>query len=67
MVGKIKDETASIPIKDYVGIKAKNILFLMEDSSEHKKAKGVNKMLLWKFIIMNIKMFGWTKYVCGIR
>ena len=45
-IGKIKDETASIPIKDSVGIKTKNFLFLMEDSSEHKKAKGVNKMLL---------------------
>ena len=45
-IGKIKDGTASIPIKDSVGIKTKNFLFLMEDSSEHKKAKGVNKMLL---------------------
>ena len=43
VVGKIKDEIASLPIKEFVGLMAKLYLCLVDDSSEHKKLKGGNK------------------------
>ena len=43
VVGKIKDEAAKLPIKDFVGLKPKIQLFLLDDSSEHKKSKSVTK------------------------
>ena len=43
VVGKIKDEIASLPIKEFVGLMAKLYLCLVDDSSEHKKLKGENK------------------------
>ena len=41
VIGKMKDETAGIVIKEFVGLKPKIYAFLVENS-EHKKAKGVN-------------------------
>ena len=32
-------------------------LFLVDDDSEHKKAKGVNKNVVTRYVIMNTKMF----------
>ena len=43
MVGKTKDETDGIAIKKFVGLKLKMYYFLVDDSSEYKKAKGVNR------------------------
>ena len=43
MVGKTKDETDGIAIKNFVGLKLKMYYFLVDDSSEYKKAKGVNR------------------------
>ena len=43
VVGKIKDEIASLPIKEFVGLMAKLYLCLVDDSNEHKKLKGRNK------------------------
>ena len=42
-VGKMEDETADVAIKEFVGLKPKMHSFLIDDSSEHKKAKDVNK------------------------
>ena len=42
-IGKMKDETAEVTIKEFVGLKPKMYSFLVYDSSEHKKAKDVNK------------------------
>ena len=39
----MKDETTGVPNKKFVGLKPKIYLSLVEDSSEHKKAKDVNK------------------------
>ena len=36
----MKDETADVAIKEYVGLKSRIYLFLVNDSNEHKK---VNK------------------------
>ena len=43
VVGKMKDETAGVAIKEFVGLKPKMYSFLVDDSSEHKKAMDVNK------------------------
>ena len=43
VVGKMKDETADIAIEDFVRLKPKMYSYLVDDNSEHKKAKGVNR------------------------
>ena len=43
VVGKIKDETAGVAIKEFVTLKPKVCLYLVNDNSEHKKAMGINK------------------------
>ena len=42
VIGKMEDETAGVAIEEFVGLKPKMYLFLV-DNSEHKKAKGMNK------------------------
>ena len=37
VLGKMKDETAGVPIKELVGLKPKMLSFLAGDSNEHKK------------------------------
>ena len=39
----MKDETAGVPIKEFVRFKPKMYYFLGDDNNEHRKAKGVNK------------------------
>ena len=51
----MKDETASVAIDEFVGLSPKKnffFFFLVNDSSEHKKANGVNKNAI-KAIIRN--------------
>ena len=43
VIGKMKDETSSVVIEEFVGLKPKMHSFLLDDNSEHKKAKGVNR------------------------
>ena len=44
VLGKMKDETAGVAIEEFVGLKRKMYSFLVDDSSEHKRAtKGVNE------------------------
>ena len=43
MVGKMKHETAGVTIEEFVGLKPKTYLYLVDDNSDHKKVKGVNK------------------------
>ena len=42
VIDKMKDETEGVAIEEFVGLKPKMYLFLV-DSNEHKKVKGVNK------------------------
>ena len=42
VIGKMKDETGGIAIEEFVGLKPKINLFLV-DNSQYKKAKGVNR------------------------
>ena len=39
----MKDETAGVAIEEFVGLKRKRYLYLIDNNSERKKAKGVNK------------------------
>ena len=41
IVGKMKDETAGVAIKEFAELKPKLYFFLVDDSKEHKKAKCV--------------------------
>ena len=43
VVAKMKDETGGVTIKEFVLLKPSGYSFLVDDSSQHKKAKGVNK------------------------
>ena len=43
VIGKMKDETAGIAIEEFVGLRPNRYSYLVNDHSEHKKVKGVNK------------------------
>ena len=62
VVGKMKDETAGIKLEEFVGLKPKMYSYLVDDNSEHKKAKGVNKNIVaiishneYKDVLLNKK------------
>ena len=40
---KMRDETGGVAIKEFVELKPKMYSFLVDDNSEHKKAKSVNR------------------------
>ena len=39
----MKDETADVAIEEFVRLKPKMYWYLVDDNSEHKKTKGVNR------------------------
>ena len=43
VVGKMKDETRSVVIDEFFGLKPKMYSLLVDDNSMHKKAKGFNE------------------------
>ena len=43
VVVKMKDKTSGVVIEEFLRMKPKMYLFLVDDNSEHKKPKGVNK------------------------
>ena len=57
----MKDEMAGVAIKECVGLKPQMYSFLVDDSSEQKKAKGINKNVVatihdeCKDVLFNIK------------
>ena len=60
VVGKMEDETTGVAIEEFVGLKPKMYSYLVDDNSEHKKAKGVNKILVarishkeYKYVLLN--------------
>ena len=62
VVGKMKDETAGVEIKDFDGYEPKMYLYLVDDNSEHKKAKVGNENIVttinhneYKDILLNKK------------
>ena len=57
VIGKMKDETTGVTIKEFVGLKPKIMSFLVEGNSEHKKAKVVNRNVVAKISHDNVKTF----------
>ena len=60
VIAKMKDETGSIAIEEFAGLNPKMHSFLVDDNSEHKKAKGVNKNVVatiihneYKYVLLN--------------
>ena len=43
VVGKMEDETAGVSIEEFVGLKPKMYSYLVDDNSNHNKAKGAIK------------------------
>ena len=43
VVGKMKDEIAGVAIEDFSGLRPKMYSYLVNNNSEHKKAKGVDR------------------------
>ena len=48
VIGKFKDETAGVPIAEFVGLRAKMYSIKTEDGKEEKKGKGIKKSVLKK-------------------
>ena len=46
VIGKMKDETTSVVIEEFVGLKPKLYSFLVDDNSKYKRAKFVNRNVL---------------------
>ena len=44
----MKDETGDAAIEEFIRLKPKMYSFLVDDNSEHKKAKGVNRRVFEK-------------------
>ena len=62
VIGKMEDETAGTAIEEFVGLKPKMYSYLVNDNSEHKKAKGVNGNVVatirhneYKVVLLNKK------------
>ena len=59
---RMKDERVGVAIEEFVGLRPKMYSYLVDDKSEHKKTKGVNrnivaKILLQQSVITNMNMF----------
>ena len=62
VVGKVKDETAGVSIERFIGLKPKMYSYLVNDNSEHKKTKGLNRNVVatishkkYKDVLLNKK------------
>ena len=62
VVGKIKDETAGVSIERFIRLKPKIYSYLVNDNSEHKKTKGLNRNVVatishneYKDVLLNKK------------
>ena len=58
----MKHETAGVATEEFVGLKSKMCSYLVDDDSEHKKAKGSNKDIVvtishneYKDVLLNKK------------
>ena len=51
----MKNETRGVVVKELVALKPKMYSYLVDDNSEHKKAKGVNRNIITT--IRNIQIF----------
>ena len=51
VIGKFKDETAGVPIKEFIGLKSKMYCITLDNEKDSKKAKGVKKNVIRNGII----------------
>ena len=61
-IGEMKEETGGVKIEEFLGLKPKVYSFLVEDNSQHKKARGANRDVVatkshnkYKDILLNNK------------
>ena len=59
VISKMKGETGGVAIKDFLEFKPKMYSFLVDDNSEHKKAKDVNKNVVATIIHNEYKDYCW--------
>ena len=50
MIGKFKDETAGVPIREFIGLKSKMYSVSLDNEKDSKKAKGVKRNVVRKGI-----------------
>ena len=50
VIGKFKDETAGVPIREFIGLKSKMYSISLDNEMNSKKAKGVKKNVIRKGI-----------------
>ena len=62
VAGKMKDETGGVAMKEFVELKPKMYSYLVDDNSEHKMPKSVNKNVVetishsyYKDVLLNKK------------
>ena len=63
VMDKMKDETAGVAIEEYVGLKTNMYSFLVDDRSEHKKAKDAKKNVVATISHNEYKDVLMTKYI----
>ena len=56
MIGLFKDELGGKVMIEFAGLRTKTYAYLLDDDSEHKKAKGTKKCVIkWGIIFKNYK------------
>ena len=69
LIGMFKDELGEKIMKEFCALRAKTYTYLMEDDSEHKKAKGTKKCIIkrrlmfenYKDSLFNDKTIMWSQ------
>ena len=54
VIGLFKDELGGKIMKEFVGLRAKTYAYLMDDDTEHKKAKGIKKCVIKREVMVKI-------------
>ena len=68
VIGKFKDETAGVPIKEFNGLKSKMYSIFLDNDKNSKKAKGVKKNVIKKVFLIKITlMFSMKVKSCIIK
>ena len=57
VIDKRKNETVCVAMKEFVVLKTNMSSFLVDDNSEHKKAKGLNKIVFARISHNEYKTF----------
>ena len=60
-VGKMEDETAGAAIEEFVAVNSKMYSYLVDENSEHKKVKSVNKNVVAVISHYEYKDVCWIK------